>query len=339
MTPPPLSETAADFATPDRGAVPGTAPAINLAAPLQFVINAGSGSGDTESRRAAIEAALRAAGRRGHLRLASPEQIVAAARVAADEARDVGSAVVAVGGDGTINAVAQAAHSTGCAMGVVPQGTFNFFARMHGIPQDPGDATAVLLSSQPAPVQVGMVNDRVFLVNASIGLYPELLEDRESFKARFGRNRLVAFGSMLATLLTNTRQLRIRIELDGVSRDVRTRTLFVGNNRLQLEKLGLTDERTHDDGYITAVMLRPIGALAMLGLVARGAAGNLGEADAIESFRFQSMTILPRRASLRRQLKVAFDGEVAHLKLPLEFRVATTPLYLLKPANVDPAAA
>ena len=339
MTPPPIPECAAKFATPTSVPASSTVPSINPAAPLQFVINAGSGSGDTQSRRAAIEAALRAAGRTGYLRLASPDEIVPAAQAAAKEALHLRSAVVAVGGDGTINAVAQAAHNTGCVMGVVPQGTFNFFARMHGIPQDPGDATFALLSSQPAPVQVGMVNDRIFLVNASIGLYPELLEDRESFKARFGRNRLVAFLSMLATLLTNTRQLRIRIELDAATRDVRTRTLFVGNNRLQLEQLGLTDARSYDNGHITAVMLRPIGALAMLGLMARGAAGSLGDADAIESFRFQRMTILVRRGSLRRQMKVAFDGEVAQLTLPLLFRVASTPLYLLKPATADPATA
>ncbi|MEO6564446.1 MAG: diacylglycerol kinase family protein [Casimicrobiaceae bacterium] len=338
MTRPPMPENAAEIATPARAPVASAIPSIDRSAPLQFVINAGSGSGDTESRRSAIEAALRAGGRKGNLRLTNPDEIVPAAQAAAREALQLRSAVVAVGGDGTINAVAQAAHRTGCVMGVVPQGTFNFFARMHGIPQDPGDATSALLNSQPAPVQVGMVNDRVFLVNASIGLYPELLEDRESFKARFGRNRLVAFLSMLTTLLTNTRQLRLRIELDGVSRDVRTRTLFVGNNRLQLEQLGLTDERSYDNGHITAVMLRPIGALAMLGLVARGAVGSLGDADAIESFRFQRMSILVRRVRIRRHLKVAFDGEVAQLTLPLEFRVASTPLYLLKPAIVDSVA-
>ncbi|MCK7495945.1 MAG: acylglycerol kinase family protein [Comamonadaceae bacterium] len=52
------------------------------------------------------------------------------------------TAVVAVGGDGTLNTVAQAAHAAGCAMGVVPQGTFNYFARTHGIPADPADAVA-----------------------------------------------------------------------------------------------------------------------------------------------------------------------------------------------------
>ncbi|HSN80882.1 MAG TPA: diacylglycerol kinase family protein, partial [Rhodoferax sp.] len=71
-------------------------------------------------------------------------------------------------GDGTLNTVAQAAHAVGCAMGVVPQGTFNYFARTHGIPVDPREAVRLLLHAAPQPVQVDGVNDRVFLVNASL---------------------------------------------------------------------------------------------------------------------------------------------------------------------------
>ena len=129
-------------------------------------------------------------------------------------------AVVAVGGDGTLNTVAQAAHAAGCAMGVVPQGTFNYFARTHGIPADPADAIRLLLHAAPLPVQVAGINDRVFLVNASLGLYPDLLEDREAYKARFGRSRSVAFVAACATLLGAQRRLRLHIETGGTARDV-----------------------------------------------------------------------------------------------------------------------
>ena len=50
-------------------------------------------------------------------------------------------------------------------------------------------------------MQVGLLNDRPFLVNASLGLYPQLLEDREAFKQKFGRSRLVALWSGLVTLM------------------------------------------------------------------------------------------------------------------------------------------
>ena len=241
------------------------------------------------------------------------------------------SALIAVGGDGTINTVAQAAHEQGCALGVLAQGTFNYFARTHGLASEPATALQTLLQSSPQPVQVGQVNERVFLVNASLGLYPELLQDREAYKARFGRSRLVAFAAALVTLLGPHRLLRLRIEQGAETRDVTTPTLFVGNNRLQLEQVGLPQAPALDQGRIAAVMLRPLGRLAMLGLLLRGSLGTLGEADTVESFKFRDMVVKPRLNWSRRRVKVAIDGEVSWMHAPLEFKVSPRPLYLLKP--------
>ena len=300
-------------------------------APLQFVINGGAGHDDADSRRAVIEVALRLAGRRGELHLTRPQTLAQVARECAATAAVTGSAVVAVGGDGTINTVAQAAHGAGCAMGVVPQGTFNYFARTHGIPPDPAAATAVLLAASPRPVQIGLVNRKVFLVNASLGLYPELLQDREAYKARFGRSRPVAFASGLLTLLKEHRQLRLRIERDGQARDVRTPTLFVGNNRLQLEQIGVRTNGGVERGCVAAVMLRPIGTWTMLQLLLRGALGNLGEAEDVETFGFDQMSVQPSLPYGSRRIKVAVDGEVLWMRSPLRFEVAEVPLYQLAP--------
>ena len=311
---------------------PAVAPTLDPAAPLIFIINAASGSSDGDAKRVVIEDALRAAGRQGDVRFVRPDALAQEARAAAATALATRSAVVAVGGDGTINAVAQAAHAAGCAMGVVPLGTFNYVARTHGISTEPAEAAQMLIHAVPVPVQVGTVNGHVFLVNASLGLYPALLEDRETYKARFGRSRWVAMGAACMTLLRGHRQLRLLIDEGGVVREVRTPTLFVGNNRLQLEQVGVNlsahPARVLDDGRIAAVMLKPIGTLTMAWLMLRGAMGSLGEADSVESFAFQRMVVQPRR----RKIKVAFDGEIARMRTPLEFRVAAQPLYLLKPS-------
>lgn len=312
-------------------------PEIDRDAPLVFIVNAASGSEAAPAKRAAIESALNAAGRAGELRFAPAADLANAARAAAAQARATRSAVIAVGGDGTINAVAQAAHVEGCAMGVVPQGTFNYFARTHGLPAEPDAAVRALLQATPQAVQVGCINGTVFLVNASLGLYPALLEDRETWKARFGRSRLVALGSAFVTLMREHRQLRLRIEQGGVERRVRTPTLFVGNNRLQLEQVGLRPSPCIDAGSIAAVMLKPIGTPAMLWLLARGAFGSLGEADDVESFAFRQMTVALSRGAGTRRVKVAFDGEVAWMHAPLRFEVAARPLWLLKPAVADAA--
>ncbi|RVU45976.1 diacylglycerol kinase [Rubrivivax rivuli] len=308
---------------------------IDPSAPLQFVINAASGSSDADTKRESIEAALQAEGRRGDLHFCAPQELARVAHEKAQRALSAHTAVVAVGGDGTLNTVAQAAHATGCAMGVVPQGTFNYFARTHGIPVDPTEAVSQLLRSTPVPVQVAGINDHLFLVNASLGLYPDLLEDREAYKARFGRSRWVAFVAACATLLRSQRKLRVHIEMGGTVRDVQTLTLFVGNNRLQLQQLGAEPEDTvagtPGDGSMAALMLRPIGTLPMIGLMLHGAMGRLGEAAGVERFEFQHMVVNPTLTQGRRGVKVAFDGEVATLRAPLDFRVLAQPLYLLAP--------
>lgn len=298
-------------------------------ATLHFVVNAASGRQAADEKRAVIEQALAAAGRRGEIVLCEPAGLVRAAERAAAAAASESGAVVAVGGDGTLNTVAQAAHARGCAMGALPQGTFNYFARLHGIPDDPEAAALALTGWHPQPVQVGRVNERVFLVNASLGLFAEVLEDREAWKARWGRSRVVALGAMLATMLGEQRRLRLHVELAGETHDVRTQTLFVGNNRMQLEQVGLPP--VPENGRVAAVMLRPIGSWAMLGLLLRGAFGRLGEADTVLSFEFQQMVVRPSRKAPRRLMKVACDGEVLRLRAPLVFGVAPTPLWLLKP--------
>jgi diacylglycerol kinase family enzyme len=312
-------------------------PLFNPAAALQFVVNGQAGHGDAEATREAIEAGLREAGRTGAVLFAAPGELARVAFDAATRAFAEGSAVVAVGGDGTINTVAQAAHAAGCTLGVIPRGTFNYFAREHGAPTETLEALRWLLDARPEPVQISAINEQVFLVNASLGLYPDLLQDRETWKARFGRSRLVAFGAGMATLLRAQRRLKLSIEWEGQQREVRTLTLFVGNNRLQLEQLGLgtsgdQSEGAVADGHVTAVILKPVGTLAMLGLMLRGALGQLGEASGIERFVCQSLVIKPSRLMGRRKVKVAFDGEVDWMRAPLTIRVLPQPLWLLKAA-------
>lgn len=309
-------------------------PPFDPTAPLVFVINAAAGAFDVDAKRAVIESTLAAHGRQGTLLVCQPAELPQLAAQAAARAVAQRSAVIAVGGDGSLNAVAQAAHAAGCAMGVMPYGTFNYFARTHGIPTDPVAAARVLMDARPQPVQVGAVNDQVFLVNASLGIYPELLRDREAYKARFGRSRWVAFVAACATLLRAQRRLRLHIELGDSVRDVQTLTLFVGNNRLQLQQFGAEPADTiagsPGHGSMAALMLRPIGTLSMFGLLLRGAMGRLGEAAGVESFEFHHLVVRPRLRPGHPDMTVAFDGEVARMRAPIDFRVLERPLYLLQ---------
>jgi diacylglycerol kinase family enzyme len=308
------------------------APLIGPSSPLFIVLNAGAGSADAAATRRIVEEGCAAAGRRHRIFVVDERATVQAlAREAVERARAVGGVVVAAGGDGTVNAVAQATLGSGLAFGVLPQGTFNYFSRTHGIPVDTAEALEVLLTEQPRPAQVGLVNDRAFLVNASMGLYAELLEDRESYKARYGRSRWIAFFAGLLTVMRGHRHWNLRMAWRGQERDLRTPTLFIGNNPLQLLQVGIEHADAPENGQLAAVALKPVSVLAMPGLLVRGALGRLGSADEVLSFPFESMTVKASRSHGPRRVKVATDGEIAWAEMPLLFRVSPEPLWLVRP--------
>lgn len=302
-------------------------------APFFIVINAASGSNDALDTRASISAILDAAGRRHEfLPVDEPGRLPEVAARAVIRAKAEQGIVVGVGGDGTLNAVARAVIGSGRPYGVLPQGTFNYFGRVNGISQDIQASTRALLNARVEPVQVGRLNDQVFLVNASLGLYPHLLEDREAAKEVHGRSRVVAFWAGLRTLWTDTTELRLDIESEGKHRSIATPTLFVGNNRLQLERIGIAEQAVLERGMLAVVMVRPVGKLAMLWLALRGALGRLGDADNVDSLAVTRLTVTPRG---RRSVKVALDGEVMRMQAPLVFKVSAEPLQLLVPAPAD----
>jgi diacylglycerol kinase family enzyme len=90
---------------------------------------------------------------------------------------------------------------------MLQQGIFNYFSRTYGMPLDTTEATRALLEGMIRPVHVSLHNGCVFLVTVSLGLYPQLLEDREVYKQQFGCHRPVALWAGVVTLLRAHRHL------------------------------------------------------------------------------------------------------------------------------------
>ena len=300
--------------------------------PLFIVFNASSGSADSEQASARVHQLLTEAGQPHEMIVerGAHDQTRAAVR-AVHAAREAHGCVVAAGGDGTLNTVAQVVWNADQVMGMLPQGTFNYFGRTHGMPTGLDDSVAALLQSQEQPVTVGMLGDQVFLVNASVGLYPKLLEEREAAKRRFGRHRIVAVLSGLGIILRGRSVLTLELSAEGQTRVIRTRTLFVGNNELQLQELGLRQAVDVEQGRLAAITLEPASTLRTLWLLVRGALGRLDGAEGVDSFAFDELVVRMRKGA--RTVKVAMDGEVLRMPPPLVFRTAPRPLRLLVPTR------
>ena len=301
---------------------------------LFIVMNQGSGKNEKDEVRSAIEQELQRAGRRHRFVPVVPGEIVQACQQAARLAREHGGVIVGAGGDGTINCAAQAAFANECPLGVIAQGTFNLFARELGLSLDAAEATRMLLHARPEPVQVGLANGRVFLVNASMGLYPKLLADREEVKTRLGRRRWIAMLAALKSLMEWRLQLVLDAEMDGELAKLRTASIFLGNNRVQLSRLGIQDYVVEQvgEGRMACLLLPPMGWWAKLRMVAAAAFGKVGDERQVQSFPIRSLSVGARHA---RRLKVATDGEVQWMQLPLRFTVAPRPLQVMLPPQEE----
>jgi diacylglycerol kinase family enzyme len=306
-------------------------PSEAAARPALFIVmNHGSGSAEKDEVRRIIQAELTAAGREHSFVPIRPGEIVQACQEAARLAAQQGGVMVAAGGDGTINCAAQAALTHDCPLGLIPQGTFNLFARQLGLPLDATEATRKLLRAQPEPVQVGWVNQRAFLVNASVGLYPKLLADREAAKQKLGRRRWIAMLAALKSMLEWRRQLVLDAELDGRLTQLRTASVFVCNNRVQLERVGIAPDLVGQvgEGKLACLLVPATSAWAKLRMLAGAALGTLGDQRDIDSFALRGLTVGARNTH---RIKVATDGEVLWMQLPLRFTVAPRPLRVMLP--------
>ena len=288
----------------------------------------GGGRGDTEAR---IAQACEAAGLSVEIaptgRGASPEDL------ARDGVERGFGRIVAAGGDGTICAVASALAGTDRTMGVLPMGTFNYFARSLGLPQDLHGAVEVLRSGAVRPVSVGSINGRTFLNNASIGAYAAILETREDVYRRWGRSRVAAYWSVVKTLATLRAPLRLTIEAGGETLRRRTPLVFAVANAYQLDQLGLPGRECIEAGEL-ALFVAPDGG--RWGLMRHAAALALGIARPHRDYELicgAPIRITPRRASRL----VARDGERARMRGPFELAVEPGALSVLVPREATAA--
>ncbi|MFY4614560.1 hypothetical protein, partial [Escherichia coli] len=146
------------------------------------------------------------------------------------------------------------------------------------------DILQALQAGQMRAVNVGLVNERLFLVNASLGLYPRLLDERERASTRFGRTRLVAIAASIWSILRggSVRRWRVALRPDRDAplqqQEHLATTLFVGNNPLQLERVGIDEARAVADGrHLAAVLLLPQASEAPARVVWNAVMGRLAQ--------------------------------------------------------------
>ena len=279
------------------------------------IVNAGSGSGNDDAIAEQLRAHFESAGAPAEINLVHGGTELSA-RIDASIALHP-DVIVAGGGDGTVSSVAARLVGSDIALGVLPLGTLNHFARDLGIPLDLEQAVGQIVTGRPTPVDVGEVNGRVFINNSSLGLYPDIVRDRERQQKRLGRGKWPALAWATLAALRRYSFMSVRLAVDGQERLRRTPFVFIGNNEYRMEGFAIGERAALTDGKLSLYVAQRPGRLRLLLLALRALTGRLKQARDFDAMLATEIVVESRH----RRLRVAADGEVTVMTPPLRYRI------------------
>jgi len=311
--------------------IPDSGPKAVAAKSVTFLLNGRAGSCDAAAATALIEKLGGEHGVDVRVIAFSPGSDLG------DLAREAvarGATIVAAGGgDGTINAVAAALVGTDVALGVLPLGTLNHFAKDLGIPLKLEDAVRALLTGESIEIDVAEINGKVFLNNSSLGLYPRIVRQREAHQKR-GLPKWVAFLRALVFVARHHSSLYLRLKVDDARSEFRnTPFIFIGNNKYELAGLQIGKRNSLAGAHLWICKAPDATRGGLLRLTLRALAGRLKDQD-LEATQAKEVWIETRG----RHAQISTDGEVVMMEGPLHYRSRPQALKVIVPQRKPESA-
>jgi YegS/Rv2252/BmrU family lipid kinase len=247
-------------------------------------------------------------------------------RIAREAAQAGYDAVIAAGGDGTINEIVNGLAGSQTALGVLPVGTVNVWAREIGLPLQPRATTEALLRTHVRSIDLGRAGDRYFLLMAGVGFDAAVVNEvRGDEKKRLGA---LAYVLRAINLGMRFQGIRVRLTLDGVVLRRRVLLVVLGNTQLYGGVLKITARASIDDGLLDVCVINGNNLLdaplrVLLILLQRHSLDPRLEYHRARTIRIES----------RRPLPVQVDGDVIG-HTPMTIEAVPGALRVLLPPNM-----
>ncbi len=236
-----------------------------------------------------------------------------------------------------MSAVASALVGTDKALGVLPLGTLNHFAKDLRIPLDVKEAARNVCEGRAVNVDVGEVTGggesqgRVFINNSGLGIYPHIVRRREKLQERGSAGKWPAFVRAALAILRRYPFMNVRLNADGKEIIRRTPFVFVGNNEYEVEGANIGARGRLDGGHLSLYVAHRTGRLGLLRLALRALLGRLRQSKDFDALNAEEIWVETRRP---KRLYVATDGEVNVMTTPLHYRVRPGALRVIVPEGV-----
>jgi diacylglycerol kinase family enzyme len=267
---------------------------------------------DMAAYQSHAEQVFRVAGHAFECRVVSGREIVPAMERAAR--RDDIDGIIAGGGDGTISAAASVAWKNKIALGVVPAGTMNLFARSLRLPLDIWQVLDVLANGEVDSVDIGSANGRPFIHQYSAGMHARLVRYRNSFTYRSRIGKMSASTRAALGVVFNPPEFDVVFELAGKRERRHVSAISVSNNPFGQNALLYADDLTTGTlGFYLAKPMRPLGVARLAFDMLRGKFR-----DNVDVMVMHTETLHLHFPRISSKANCVIDGEL----LPLERDVA-----------------
>lgn len=257
-----------------------------------------------------------------------PDLIETLQGLAADPELD---AIIACGGDGTASAAAGIAWEHGKAIGILPGGTMNLFARSLGIPLDVDLAAEALALGRPGTVDIATVNGRPFIHQLSVGLHPKTVKLRRAFSYNSRIGKMVASARAFLASIGKPPVFHVDITTKDGRWSGPLSALSVSNNPYGPGHLPYPDRL--DSGLLGIYTAEPLDRRQSLQIAADM---TLGSWDANPFLKRQlSPEAEISFPDLALSAKAVIDGELVPLERTLVFKLHAGALKVLMPKRAD----
>jgi len=292
---------------------------------VTVLLNRGSGAVRADPKVGdKVAEAFRAAGLDPEVELIAGGDCAVRARAISERGDEL---LVVGGGDGSISAAASALVGTETMLGVLPLGTLNHFARDLGIPTELNEAAKLIAARKDRRVDVAEMNDRLFINNSAIGLYPLMVLDRDLQRRKLGRSKRLAMIVASVRMLARFGHQRLTLTVNDEQARIDTPLLFVGNNDYRLDIGAAGQRESLDGGCLSVYVMRKKTRRGFIAASVRALFNREREDDMV---RLENVERL-RVASKRSVLAVSLDGEVVGAETPLTYKIRKKALRVIAP--------
>lgn len=233
--------------------------------------------------------------------------------------------IIVGGGDGTFSAVAKHFIGSESVLGVLPLGTGNSLARDLGIAADVDAACEVLVSGKVAKIDLGAINEEIFVNVATIGLTTGIAQAlSDEAKKKLGR---FVYAVAICKAFWGLKPFEITIETPERKETLRTLQVVIGSGKFHAGPFPLSPDASITDGKLRLYALDSCSRLSLLKYAVNLPGGQFTKLNEIESFAAKGGKI-----STRPVKRVTVDGEVK-LSTPFTFGIKHEAIQVMVPAE------